>query len=380
MPPDETVLVPLLSSPSLARDAEIRALLDHTTAVIYIKDAQGRYEFVNRTFTELFNIDTDEIVGKTDRDIFPREFADAFGVNDRQVVATGKQVRCEEVAPHGDGPHTYFSVKVPLFDDAGKVRAVAGISTDMTDHFRARAADEELRLARLVQQRLYPSRAPQVDGFDIAGASLPMAQLCGDYFDFVFNDERDHLYLAVGDVSGHGLAAALKMVELRAILRLLLGRSRDLAATVEQLNQMLRDDSPESYFVTLFLLQIEIATRRIRYCGAGHDAWIVSHEGEARQLPSTTFPLGIKDLGGITLDSTITTEGGDMMILFTDGLTDATDSSGQSFGTQRVLEVVRQLSDKGARRIVDGLLAGVRDFAGSQGLRDDVTVIVAKVR
>ncbi len=117
----------------------LQSVLDNSTAVIYLKDTDGRYMLVNKRFTELFHIDQQEIVGRTDYDIFPPDMADAFRRLDQRVLAAGHPLEAEEVAPHDDGLHTYFSLKYPLFNPAGQAYAVCGISTDITVRLQAEA-------------------------------------------------------------------------------------------------------------------------------------------------------------------------------------------------------------------------------------------------
>ena len=126
------------------RDAEQRtqAIMDNASAVIFMKDVGGRYLLINRMWEELFHVTREEIVGKTDDDIFPPEMARAFQQNDQHVVMVGGPVQFEEIAPHDDGPHTYVSVKFPLYDMAGGVSAVGGIAMDITERKRA---EEEVR-------------------------------------------------------------------------------------------------------------------------------------------------------------------------------------------------------------------------------------------
>lgn len=124
-------------------EARLKAILDNTWAVVYMKSAdEGRYLLINKRYEELFRVTNDEIQGMTDYDMFPREMADAFRENDRRVVEAGRAIQLEEVAPHEDGPHHYISVKVPIRDASGRISAVAGISTDITDLKRSQ---EQLR-------------------------------------------------------------------------------------------------------------------------------------------------------------------------------------------------------------------------------------------
>ena len=120
----------------------LQNVADHTTAVIYVKYADGRYLLVNRRFEQLFHLTTDQIIGHTDHDIFSKDIADAFRANDVRVLERNRAVEYEEYAPHSDGLHAYISIKFPLCDHTGKPYATCGISTDITERKRI---EDELR-------------------------------------------------------------------------------------------------------------------------------------------------------------------------------------------------------------------------------------------
>jgi PAS domain S-box-containing protein len=129
----------------------LRDVADNTTAVIYVKDVDGRFLFTNRRFEQLFHLTTEQIVGHTNHEIFPQEIADAFRANDLEVLERNSTVEYEELAPHEDGLHTYLSTKFPLCDHTGTPYATCGISTDITERKRIehtlRTHEEQLRLA-----------------------------------------------------------------------------------------------------------------------------------------------------------------------------------------------------------------------------------------
>jgi len=129
-------------------ETRLQAILDNTTAVIYLKDTQGRYLLINRQFEDLFHVTLEQVVHKTDYDLFPGTMADAFRVNDQRVLETRTPLEFEEVAPRDGEIRTFISIKFPLWDTTGVPYAVCGISTDITERKRAEtklvAANAEL--------------------------------------------------------------------------------------------------------------------------------------------------------------------------------------------------------------------------------------------
>ena len=121
----------------------LQAIIDNSSAVIYVKDLEGRYLLINRRFEELFHVAREAVPGKTDYDLFPKVRADAFRAFDKEVVAAQTAMEAEEVAPQDDGLHTYLSIKAPLYDETGNLHAVCGISADITERKRAEEALRE---------------------------------------------------------------------------------------------------------------------------------------------------------------------------------------------------------------------------------------------
>ncbi|HTN82797.1 MAG TPA: ATP-binding protein, partial [Sorangium sp.] len=144
-----TLYADLLQEKQAVRDSKelLQSIIDNSTAVIYLKDLEGRYLMVNRRYAELFHVGEQAIVGRTDYDVFPREQADAFRAVDHQVLATGTALQTEEEVPQDDGLHTYISLKYPLCNAAGQPYAVCGISTDITERKQAEAERQARKTA-----------------------------------------------------------------------------------------------------------------------------------------------------------------------------------------------------------------------------------------
>ncbi|MGE0082947.1 MAG: PAS domain S-box protein [Desulfococcaceae bacterium] len=143
--------------------SRLQGILDHTSALIYLKDTKGRYVLINRAYEKLFHLASEDIAEKTDYDLFPKNFADAFRGNDQIVTGAGKPMQLEEVAPQEDGNHTYISIKFPLYDSTGKPAGLCGISTDITDR---KNAENELRRVRNYLNNIVNSMPSALMGVD----------------------------------------------------------------------------------------------------------------------------------------------------------------------------------------------------------------------
>jgi PAS domain S-box-containing protein len=355
-----------------------RAILDNSTAIIYVKDWEGRYEFANKQFIRLFDTARTGVIGKTDTDVFPPEYAAKFQTVDRHILRSGRTIQLQETAPHPDGPRIYESVKFPLHDEDGHVVALAGISTDITDRLRAEAAEAELRAARQVQQRLYPTSAPILPGFDVAGCSRSASALCGDYFDFIPRGDG-RFVAAVGDVCGHGLGPALTMVETRAALRLLLQSADGMPAVLEQLNRHIHCDVGDSLFLSLFLAEIDPTARTLTWAAAGHAGYLLRIDGTIEQLPSTGPVLGIIEPVGFDPAPIRPLQSGDVLALFTDGLAEAMNPAGELFGLSRVLADLQRHLTEPAQAIINHVFDAVAVHLGAVLPQDDMTGIIIKI-
>ncbi len=362
----------------LYRERRERAILDNTPAIIYVKGIDGRYEFVNRRHAELFSRNQETAVGKSVQDFFPEEEADRFIQNDQQIIETGKTLTVEEIVRHDDGHHTYVSVKFPLLDAGGRVCATAGISTDITEQLLAHRTEQELELARSFQSKLYPQTAPAVPGLEVAGSAIPLTQMCGDYYDYI-KLGRKRLLVSIGDVSGHGVGPALQMAEVRCTIRTLARLGNDPPSIMGDLNRMLCEDLPESSFISFFLADMDLENRRLCYLGAGHDAFLIHADDTVTRLESTHPVMGIDPATAFLEMASTGLDKGDVVFLFTDGLTEARDVRDKEYGRNQAIETVRRHRQEPSDRIIQELFLSVYEFTSGRNLLDDITAVVVKI-
>jgi sigma-B regulation protein RsbU (phosphoserine phosphatase) len=236
----------------------------------------------------------------------------------------------------------------------------------------------EIEIARTVQERLFPRCAPEVPGLELAGLCRPAQTVGGDYYDF-FATPSGAIGLAIGDIAGKGIPAALLMASLQASLRgLTLAGISDLADLMEKLNILMYDFSPANRFATFFCCLYDPPTGCLRYSSAGHNPALLlrAATGEAVWLKTKGVALGLRRKS-VYEQAEVVLEPGDCLLLYTDGVTEARNPNGDEFEDQRLLTAIRRLMGCPANGIVQGLLAGIDSFAAGADQHDDITVIAA---
>jgi serine phosphatase RsbU (regulator of sigma subunit) len=243
-----------------------------------------------------------------------------------------------------------------------------------------RASEEEMRVARQIQQHLFPAAAPARPGFDVHGASFCAAATGGDFFDYLpLGDEA--LGLVIADVTGHGVGPALLMAATRAYLRAFAQTSTDPGRILALTNRVLAADLTEGRNVTLLLARLDTAARTLLYTSAGHPpGWVIGSAGQVRHsLLSTDMPLGIRPDGDFPTAPALALAPGDVVLLLTDGVLEERSPEGEQFGQERAVAVVAAHRRSSARDIVEALYAEVRRFSRDRPQADDITALVVKV-
>lgn len=248
-----------------------------------------------------------------------------------------------------------------------------------------RRLDLDLSLASGVQQMLLPREAPRIDGLDIDARYQAAQKVSGDFYD-IFPLPDGRLGVAVADVAGKGIAASLLMAICRTNLRQIAPRHAAPAAALVELNRVLQGDLQSGTFVTLLYAVIDVVRQEVTWARAGHELPLFARRDAtaARAIEfagSEGMPLGLvpdEVFSMVIADRTEPFREGDTLVLYTDGLTEAPNETGQEFTGTRLADTVRTLLAHPAREIDDGILTAMHRFMGSAEPRDDLTLVTVK--
>jgi len=245
-----------------------------------------------------------------------------------------------------------------------------------------RALRQSLQLGHDVQQHLLPMSPPRLATFDLAGLSLYCEQMGGDYLDYLDVGDGRRWAVVVGDVSGHGVAAATLMASARAVLRSTLPQTgTDLAALLETLNDHLSKDFDASHFMTLALVVLDTEAGSIAWATAGHDPPILAGaDGTLEQLQGEGPALGIIEDAGFSAFGPRRLRPDDTLLLTTDGVWETLSPEGEQFGQQRLLEILAETRGQSAEHAANTVRERVAAFSGNATLRDDLTLAVIRRR
>jgi phosphoserine phosphatase RsbU/P len=237
--------------------------------------------------------------------------------------------------------------------------------------------ERELALASEIQQRFQPTAPPQVDGYELQGISFPCYEIGGDYYDFIERDDG-RLVIALGDVSGKGTAAALLMSSLHAAIHAQSASHNTLSATISAVNRYLADNIPANRFVTLFYAELDPDSGALSFLNAGHNPPLIVHSaGTVEQLASGGLPLGIKPDAEYREGRT-QLQHGDVLVIYSDGVTEAVSPTGEEFGATRLYEVVSRNIEASAAGIRDRIESSLTKFAQGTSAADDITLVIVK--
>lgn len=237
--------------------------------------------------------------------------------------------------------------------------------------------ERELELAAAIQREILPRFLPEIRGLELAAVNLPTRQVGGDYYD-VFPLSGGRLAFLVADVSGKGIPAALLVSTVHAAVHLQIDESKTIAELVTRIDRHLRRYAATRKFLTLFFGLIDPSTGTLRYVSAGHNPAVLARAtGELRLLDSTGVPVGMLP-GATWREESVELAPGDLLAVYTDGLTEAVDEKEEEFGLKRLTAEVVAGRDLTGRELCDRVLGSVAQFARGMPQYDDQTLLVVK--
>jgi sigma-B regulation protein RsbU (phosphoserine phosphatase) len=240
--------------------------------------------------------------------------------------------------------------------------------------------NREVEIAREVQQRLFPQSIPEIEGVSLAGRCRPASEVGGDYYDLI-ELEGGKLGFAIGDVSGKGISAALIMASLRASLRgLLLDDPGNLAKMMQKVNRLVYEASTSSRYATFFFAAFDPETHELRYVNAGHNPPVLVKDasGELRRLEACGPVVGLLPFVDYEEQSVIL-QPGDLLIAYTDGISEAMTADDEEWGEDRMLEAAPRGPVTSASGVIETIFRVADEFTAGAEQHDDMTLLIMKL-
>lgn len=389
---------------ALARERQLlRTLIDNLPDYIFVKDSVSRFVLNNAAHLRALRAAAqEEVLGKSDFDVFPRELANGYFADEQAVMESGRPlVNREEIGMDSAGKHRrLLTTKVPLRDTAGRVTGLVGISRDITElkeveeKLQAQAAEiqRDLQIAREFQEALMPRDYPQVPANPAPGSLRlgfhhfyrPALSVGGDFFDIVkLGNHRAGVFVA--DVMGHGARSALVTAILRALWQDLVRQADDPGRFLTLINEhfsAVLARTNEFIFASAFYLVLDTRRAQAAFASAGHPPPLMASRATRRVEPllragDNKPALGLADNTRYT-SFTRPVAADDVFLLYTDGLIEAPNASAGEFGRERLCETIRRHLALPLNELSGTIVRAVNDFTGPVPLPDDICLVAVE--
>lgn len=362
------------------------AALNAAANAIVISDPAGRVIWANPAFTELTGYEVEEVLGKSLGILSSGKHDAAFFRELWETIQAGKVWRGEMINRRKDGTLYYEEQTItPVSDERQIISHYIAIKQDVSERRRAQEVllenariTYDMEVARQIQWSLLPQQAPRAAGIVCAGRWVPAAQVGGDYYDFFPRDDGS-LDMVIADVSGHSVGAALIMIEARSVIRSQARAGGSPAEIAAALNSLLYDDlNRAELFVSLFYASYAPARRILTYASAGHNPPLVyRRDGQFLELDAEGLILGVRQ--EVLFEERETRlDPGDLVLLYTDGITETANESGELFGVDRLRRLLREWAGAPPETVFDAILERLAEFSRQTSLADDVCMVLLK--
>jgi sigma-B regulation protein RsbU (phosphoserine phosphatase) len=311
-----------------------------------------------------------------------RERQSIIGQSVRTLMAVPLQTRDRTIGLiYVDSPSL---TRVFKEDDLNLLTVMANTAATRIEHERLAEIEHQERImardleqAADIQRGFLPAEAPGVPGLDLAGHNAPCRTVGGDYYDF-FPYPTGRVAMVLGDVSGKGMPASLLMMSLQARVQVLIDEPEDLGAVMTQINRQTATNCPSNRFITFFMCLLDGATGELIFSNAGHNPPLVMRAGgNSEWLEDGGCVLGV--MPAMKYDAARNCLGtGDVLVIFSDGVTDALNPQGEDFGEMRLEATVKEHRTESSSAILEAVNRAIADWAAGTPLPDDLTVLVAR--
>jgi sigma-B regulation protein RsbU (phosphoserine phosphatase) len=354
--------------------------VEQTADSVVITDINGFIEYVNPAFEATTGFSKEDALGKRPSILKSGYHDQDFYKNLWGKLLNGDPFRGTILNKKKNGDLYWAEQTItPIKDENGHILNFVSVLKDVTALREKHEQDVQLSIARRIQQQFYPSEI-SIEGFDIAGAAFPANQTGGDYFDYI-SAQDGCIWIVMGDVSSHGIGSALIMAETRAYLRSYAKTLSDPGEILTRVNQELTADVEGERYVTMILARLDPRNRVLSYACSGHvPGYIIDKSGEISSvLGYKGIPLGVQRSYRYSSSERIQLNSGEIIVLLTDGITEAPAQNGEQFGGRRAIDLVHQNRNHPAVIILDRLYQSVQSFSSHQFQEDDITSIICKV-
>lgn len=358
-------------------EEKYRQIVETTGEGFLLMDKSLKITDLNSAYMRMTGRSRSELIGQAPFDKYSNEFLQ-LQASDQNPPACNRhlEVECEIEAKDKQTVPVLVQANA-LCSDTGEIIGNMAFVTDLSSQKQA------LFLAGDVQQSLLPENPPAVKGLDIAGRNIPCDEVGGDYFDYIWNNDTtgSKFDIVIGDISGHGVASALLMSSARAFLRMRASQTVDIVDIMTDMNQhMTKDVFDTGRFMTLFYLSIDENRSHVEWVRAGHDPAIFydSDQDKFEELKGPGLALGVDEDFAYRQQRKNGIKTGQLIVLGTDGIWEATNGRGEMFGKNRLKELIRQHASYNSETILTAVFQAHDDFTKGMKPEDDITMVIVK--
>ncbi|MFA7256006.1 MAG: GAF domain-containing SpoIIE family protein phosphatase [Kiritimatiellales bacterium] len=297
-----------------------------------------------------------------------------FGNEVLGVIALANRTDGEPFTP-GD-----LNLLQAMADQASVPVHYTGLKADLD---RKRQLDRDMQAAQQIQMSLLPQHLPQLEGIRLAAYNLPAFNIGGDYYDFIRIDD-EHIGIAIADVSGKGIGGAMMMAVCQGVLRARAPQEQSPSRILSELNRVLSANLAEDMFITMLYMVFNTRTRELKFARAGHERPLLKRAGTgtAEALDAAGIAIGLANtevFDGAIQDTSIQLATGDVIVVYTDGITEALNDKNEEWGTNQLLKTIDTESSSGVETLIEAIQSRLALHVGAQQQYDDMTLLALKI-